>query len=136
LRDHAGVLPGAVAALRFYRVRLAGRIADRGIAARRGKTSRRRQSAGGYFGRSRHHADRSTAAEAVAAYPRDRHARHCAGHDGMNTAAPHTRAASAALIATDSASLDSVTISSTSSSRLIWATCPVSSPCSASVTTP
>ena len=56
----------------------------------------------------------------------------------MRTAQEPRRSApaTAALIATDSASLLCSTISSTSSSRLIWAASPVSSPCSASMTTP
>ena len=61
LCDHAGVLPGAVAALRIHSLGPAGRIADRGTAARRGTVARWRQSAGGYSGRARHHADRSAA---------------------------------------------------------------------------
>ena len=63
LRDHAGVLPGAVAAMRLHRLRPAGRTADGGAAARRGAAACRRQGAGGYSGRARHHADRSEAAE-------------------------------------------------------------------------
>ena len=38
-------------------------------AARRGKTSRRRQGAGGYSGRARHHADRAEGAEVRPAQP-------------------------------------------------------------------
>ncbi len=63
LCDHAGLLPGAVAALRLHRVRPAGRTADGGGAARRGAASRRRKGAGGYSGRARHDADRSKAAK-------------------------------------------------------------------------
>ena len=44
LCDHAGVLSGAVAALRLYRLGPAGRTADGGGPARRGKTARRRKS--------------------------------------------------------------------------------------------
>ena len=63
LCDHAGVLPRAVAALRLYRIRPAGRIANGGAAARRGAASRRCQGDGGHFRCSRHHADRSEGAE-------------------------------------------------------------------------
>ena len=66
LRDHAGVLPGAVAALRLYRLGPAGRAAGRRAAARRGAVARGRKGAGGYFGRARDHADRSAAAEVIA----------------------------------------------------------------------
>src|ERR1700692_74478 len=59
LRDYAGVLPGAVLALRIHGVGAAGRTADGGAAARRGAASRRRPGAGGYFGPTRHDADRS-----------------------------------------------------------------------------
>src|SRR5258708_35937483 len=45
--------------MRVYGLRPAGRTADGGSAARRGTASRRRESAGGYFGPPRHDADRS-----------------------------------------------------------------------------
>ena len=63
LCHYAGLLPGAVAALRIHRIGPAGRTADGGRAARRGPASRRRQGAGGYSGRARHHADRSETGE-------------------------------------------------------------------------
>ena len=70
LCDHAGVLSGAVAALRLYRLRPAGRLAGGGAAARRSATARGRQGAGGYSGRARHDADRSAGAEIEARYGR------------------------------------------------------------------
>ncbi len=53
LRDHTGVLPRAVAAVRLYRLRPAGWAAGGGPAARRGEALGRQQGAGGYSGRAR-----------------------------------------------------------------------------------
>src|SRR5258706_5681331 len=63
LCDYAGVLPGAVPALRVHGVRAAVRTAGGGATARRSPASRRRESAGGYSGRARHDADRSEIGE-------------------------------------------------------------------------
>ncbi len=65
LCDHAGVLPGAVAGRAVSPHPPAGRAADGRAATRRGEAARRRQGAGGYSGRSRHHADRSEGAEII-----------------------------------------------------------------------
>ena len=64
LCDHAGLLPGAVAAMRLHGLGPAGRTADGGPAARRSAASGTCKGAGGYPGRARHHADRSEGAEA------------------------------------------------------------------------
>ena len=63
LRDYTGVLPRAVAAMRIHGVWSAGRPANGCAAARRGAVACRRESAGGYLGSARHHADRSENAE-------------------------------------------------------------------------
>src|SRR5205823_4306132 len=65
-RDYAGMLPRALAAVRVYRLRPAGRIANGGAAARRRSASRGGKSAGRYSGRPRHDTDRSEAAEIAA----------------------------------------------------------------------
>src|SRR5689334_9868927 len=63
LCDHAGVLPGTVAAVRVYRFRPAGRAAGGRAAARRGAVAGGGQGAGGYSGRARHDPDRSAGAQ-------------------------------------------------------------------------
>ena len=68
LCDHAGLLPGAVVAVRVHRVGPAGWASNGGGAARRGTASRRRQGAGGYSGPPRHDADRSEAGQ-ITLYP-------------------------------------------------------------------
>ena len=66
LRDHAGVLSRAVAAVRLYRLGPAGRAAGGGAAARRGAVAGGSQGPGGYSRRARHDTDRSKGAEVSA----------------------------------------------------------------------
>src|SRR6185312_3064088 len=154
LCDHAGLLPGAVAALRLHGIAPADRIADGGRAARRSTTARRRQGAGGYSGTARHHADRSEGGEAVVPHGGEerekrrvgkaKRAHHCksivlGGGHGARAPLPTLRiygVFSAFSIASCSAILVCCTISSISSSRVTCAAWPVSRPCSASVITP
>src|SRR6185295_2619263 len=66
LRDHAGVLSRAVAAMRIYRLGPAGRVAGGGAAARRGAVAGGSQGTGGYSGPARHDPDRSASAQIIA----------------------------------------------------------------------
>src|SRR6516165_7048965 len=59
LCDHAGLLPGALVAMRIYRFGPAGRVADGGPAPRRSVASRWREGAGGYSGPAQHDSDRA-----------------------------------------------------------------------------
>jgi hypothetical protein len=63
LCDHAGVLPGIVAAMRVHRLGSSGGAAGRRPAAWRGATAGGCKGAGGYFGRARDDTNRSKGAE-------------------------------------------------------------------------